>query len=82
MTACELRREYYRQNPDGHFFDKDTMAGFGDTMLNYGVKDAGAFWELYRKEPVVCRISGKTSQSSYFFHKESFCVFYAVAPKL
>lgn len=32
MTAEELKREYYRHNPAGHFFDHDTLKFFGERM--------------------------------------------------
>ena len=65
MTASELKALYERNNPEGHFFDWKTMRLFGDTMRNFGVRDAGKVrgmgahgieepevWELFRKRPV------------------------------
>lgn len=52
MKPSELRRNIQTVNPFSHFFDKDTMEFFGDTMDNYGVNDTGDCWELYRKNPV------------------------------
>jgi hypothetical protein len=65
MTASELKYLYEKNNPAGHFFDRDTMRFFGDTMRNFGVVDGGKMktmtdkgilevevWDLYRKRPV------------------------------
>jgi hypothetical protein len=41
MTASDLKRLYGRGNPEGHFFDRETMRFFGDTMRNFGVRDGG-----------------------------------------
>jgi hypothetical protein len=37
-TASDLKYQYQLNNPDGHFFDRETMRFFGDTMRNYGVR--------------------------------------------
>jgi hypothetical protein len=71
MTASELKTIYERNNPGGHFFDRDTMRFFGDTMRNFGVRDGGkvrtltengveeaAVWDLYRKRPVLGGLHG------------------------
>jgi hypothetical protein len=72
MTASTLKYLYERNNPGGHFFDRDTMRFFGDTMRNFGVRDGGMVdtlttkgiernvpvWELYRKRPVKCGLHG------------------------
>ena len=65
MTPSELKSRYLQSSPDGHFFDRETMRHFGDTMRNFGVRrvtvastreqDAGrtfGAYELYRKRPV------------------------------
>jgi hypothetical protein len=65
MTASKLKYLYEKNNPDGHFFDRNTMSFFGDTMRNFGVADGGKMrtmtdngiveievWDLYRKKPV------------------------------
>ena len=56
MTASELKARYLEIKPDGHFFDRQTMKFFGDTMANYGVKlfehNGIEYAELYRKRPV------------------------------
>ena len=52
MTASELKRKYEIAHPDGLFFSRNNMKFLGDTMSNYGVRDAGTHWELYRKRPV------------------------------
>ena len=32
MTIYELKRAYYEKNPDGHFFDRDTLKFFGEAL--------------------------------------------------
>lgn len=54
MTATELKAKHLGACPDSHFFDKETMQFFGDTMSNYGVvhdTERGVY-ELRRKRPV------------------------------
>ena len=62
MTPSELKYQVEQAGHDPYFFTRSTMRFFGDTMRNYGVRDAGtvetlsgdkiAVWELYRKRPV------------------------------
>ena len=40
MTASELKKQVKKHNPESHFFDRETMKAFGDTMRNYGVRMA------------------------------------------
>ena len=37
-TAAQLKREVERHGNCPHFFERDTMRFFGDTMANYGVR--------------------------------------------
>lgn len=64
MTPSKLKRAYQEADPDGHYFDRDTLRFFGDSMANYGVRSAGEYWELYRKRPVNGGLSG-----SHYFHR-------------
>ncbi len=66
MTTSELKYQV-GQGQDRLFFTRDTMKFFGDTMRNYGVRDASDSWELYRKQPVKHGL-----QSSAYFDKETF----------
>jgi len=71
MTASQLKYLYYKHNPNGHCFDRKTMSFFGDTMKNFGVRDAGMVAIdcmndtkevdsviLHRKRPVKCGLHG------------------------
>lgn len=66
MNAYELRREYLKANPTGHFFDRDTMRFFGDTMRNFGVRTLRGLdaWVLYRKSPAVGHLDPSGNMSS------------------
>lgn len=66
MTPSELKHHVER-GTDRFFFTPDTMRFFGDRMSNYGVRDAGEFWELYRKRPVKNGL-----KSSAYFDKVTF----------
>lgn len=37
MTIYELRRKYYEHNPNGHYFDPDTLKFFGETLASMSV---------------------------------------------
>jgi len=52
-TPSDLRA-FIENAPEGsHFFDRDTMRFFGDTMKNFGVSHIGnGVIELYRRRPV------------------------------
>ena len=67
MTPSELKAKYEAAHPDGLFFSRKAMKFFGDTMANYGVRDAGTHWELYRKRPVKAGV-----RNSMFFEKDTF----------
>lgn len=70
-TVTDIKYTYQRLScVDGrnrHFFDRDTMKFFGDTMANYGVRDAGPYWELYRRRPVKHGLN-----TSAYFDKVTF----------
>jgi hypothetical protein len=40
MNASELKYQVENHNVEAHFFDYKTMRFFGDTMRNYGVREA------------------------------------------
>lgn len=82
MTAYELKVLYYQNNPGGHYFGRKTMRFFGDTMHNFGVRDAGMVkvmdYEsgkikeieavmLYRKRPVNGGLHGDVD----YFRKDT-----------
>lgn len=66
MTPAELKRRVEGAGHEPHFFDRGSMRCFGDTMRNYGVRDAGDCWELYRKRAVKHGL-----RNSAFFDKET-----------
>lgn len=61
LTPAELRYLVMHLT-NSKFFDAKTMKFFGDTMRNYGVRDAGTHWELYRRHAV----NGGLTASTYF----------------
>lgn len=65
MTKSDLR--YYVMQTGSHYFDRSSMKFFGDTMANYGVRDAGNAWELHRIRPVKHGLT-----NSAFFDKVTF----------
>ena len=67
MNASELKHHYEINNPKGHFFTRNNMKFAGDTMKNYGVRDTGSNWELYRRCPVKHGLN-----SSAYFDKVTF----------
>lgn len=76
MTPSQLKAAVQETRTDSHYFDRDSMKFFGDTMGNYGVRSAtinvrdGSFiecWELYRKRPVKNGL-----QKSTYFDKTTY----------
>jgi hypothetical protein len=67
MTPSQLKYAVESANPNSKFFTRANMQFSGDTMANYGCRDAGDCWELYRKRPVKHGL-----QRSAFFDKVDF----------
>ena len=65
MTSTALKNEHLRREPNSHFWDKETMAFFGDRMRNFGVKKHKNGFELYRRHPVKHGVA-----SSHWFSKD------------
>lgn len=47
MSVQDIKNHY---DPQGHFFDRDTMKFFGDTMKSFGVYTCEGERFLYRKK--------------------------------
>ena len=60
-TASDLKY-WYNENNHGNFFDRKTMAFFGDKMANYGIINNGVIVTLTRRKPVNNGLQG----SAYF----------------
>jgi len=71
LTAAQLRSKYEEHNPHGHFFSRETMKFFGDTMSNYGVRYHAEHnaYELHRKRPVK-----EGNQQSAYFDADTFSI--------
>lgn len=78
LTVHELADKVIAAGHDSHFFDRDTLRFFGDTMQNYGVRTRTAYvhgydgtstecYVLYRRKPVK---HGK--QDDAYFNVETF----------
>lgn len=74
MNKTELKEKV--EATGSHFFERDSMKFFGDTMKNYGVRSASVethtqgivgVWELYRIHPVK-----NGNQKSAYFRKDNF----------
>lgn len=53
MTVKELIREYYAHDPNGHFFDKDTLDFFGERMSEMKLlKDKAIVTDAHGKDHV------------------------------
>lgn len=75
MTPSELKFQHEQNFPESHFFNRDTMKFFGDSMKNYGVhKLEGNVLELYRKNPVKNGL-----QKSVFFCGKEFKILRNIA---
>lgn len=65
-TASHLKAFVENAGTSPHYFTRDTMRFFGDTMRNYGVRqcrvDGVLAFELYRRRPV----KNGMSASAYF----------------
>jgi hypothetical protein len=74
MTPSELK--YQVEQTGSHFFDRNSLKFFGDSMSNYGCRQTIVktndgedvpVYELYRKHPVKMGLKG-----SAYFRKDTF----------
>jgi hypothetical protein len=56
MTISDLVREYYRHNPDGHFFDRETLKYFGETLSTMRVLKDTVTFNDYCGNPHTCYV--------------------------
>jgi hypothetical protein len=53
MNIYQLKTMHLEKAPNSHFFTRDTMRFFGDTLANFGVKKmCFNTYKIYRKKPV------------------------------
>ena len=67
MDASALKYHVEASGYTPFFYTRKNMRFFGDTMKNYGVRDAGDTWELYRRRPVAHGL-----KNSVYFDKKTF----------
>lgn len=68
MTTPSDIRANYLAHKHGHFFDRDTMKFFGDTMRSFGVRVIDGVTYLYRKPSARVNVFGtwKTAGRAFF----------------
>ena len=72
LTASDLKF-YYEQAQGGHFFTRDSMKFFGDTMANYGVRAQTEFVQTYhQKEPIECYVLYRRKKTSKGMYKSAY----------
>lgn len=84
MSPSQLKAAHLAAHPDSHFFDRDTMRHFGDTMANFGCRRETVAdhrgvvthhcWELYRKRPVRCGL-----QAPHYFDRQTLAIVHPAA---
>ena len=52
MTPSRLKALHLEHNPESHFFSRENMRFFGDTMKNYAIVEHDCCFELRRRRPV------------------------------
>jgi hypothetical protein len=69
MTPTELKQKV--QATGSHFFDRESMRFFGDTMSNFGCVSTELngipCWRLHRKRPTK-----DSSRGMFYFRKDNF----------
>lgn len=61
-------KQYYNANPNaGHFFDRDTMRFFGDTMRSFGCTEIDGQPYMYRKRTATVNVFGRYQQAGRDF---------------
>lgn len=70
-SASDLKLAVENAGHSPHFFTRKTMAFFGDTMRNYGVRkvqvNGESLYELFRRKPVKHGL-----RDSAYFNAETF----------
>lgn len=80
MTVETLKREYERNHPQGHFFDRETLRWFGERFSEMRVLKAKALIKDYYGEEHLCYILssvqrppwGKPFRKYHYFDVETF----------
>jgi hypothetical protein len=57
LTPADIRHNYL-SNDNGHFFDRDTMKWFGDTMRSFAVIVIDGTTFMYRKPSATVNVFG------------------------
>jgi len=67
LTPADIKRNYNANNC-GHFFDRDSMKWFGDTMRSFAVIVIDDVTYLYRKPTATVNVFGtrKTAGRQFF----------------
>ncbi len=71
MTVRRLVSEYRRHNPSGHFFDRETLKFFGESLSKMSVFDFTTTLKDYAGEEHTCYIL-HTFDKNHFFDVETF----------
>lgn len=72
MSVYELKRKYQEKNPEGHFFDKETLKYWGDRLSDFTVLAKPVKVRDYRGNMCACYVlrrkhpKGNTWQEAYF----------------
>ena len=63
MTINKLINAYYEKNPDGHYFDKDTLRYFGERIADMYVLDGTVKIKDYNGEERECYIVSRLQRN-------------------
>ncbi len=72
MTPEKLIEEYYENNPDGHFFDEETLGFFGERVDEMRVEDETEIVEAWDGKEHECYVL-----VTYQHNAPSFCPAFA-----
>ena len=56
MTPYKLADKYYEHHPDGHFFDEETLAFFGEDLSESQVLEETEFVKDWNGHPHECYV--------------------------
>jgi hypothetical protein len=58
LSPYDIKRLYNASSMNGHFFDRDTMAFFGDTMASFETLTLNGQLYMYRKPSATVSVFG------------------------
>jgi len=82
MTVYELKRRYQEANPEGHFFDKETLRFFGENLSGMKITGRGYVTDYLANAHECYELTGYSPllgrKTVHYFDTTTFQLVYSV----